>query len=109
MIYVNSFQIIKKNIELHAPSVNPNSCAGEKKEFSSRFRVECSSCLLFGVLHAELEAVKLEWGNSDQINQILGRYSGGFDLILGADIYILIVSSIFLLHILFSFSSNIHN
>ncbi|XP_021604820.1 protein N-lysine methyltransferase METTL21A [Manihot esculenta] len=54
-------KIIKKNIELHAPSVNPNSCA-------------------------ELEAVKLEWGSSDQINQILGRYSGGFDLILGADI-----------------------
>lgn len=37
-------------------------------------------------------AEKLEWGNSDQINHILERYPGGFDLILGADIYILVVS-----------------
>ncbi|KAF2291943.1 hypothetical protein GH714_042285 [Hevea brasiliensis] len=65
-------KILKKNIELHAPSVNPNCCA-------------------------ELEAERLEWGNSDQINQILKRYSGGFDLILGADIYILIQSSVPLL------------
>lgn len=40
--------------------------------------------------YAELVAEKLEWGNSDQINQILRRHPGGFDLILGADIYILI-------------------
>ena len=33
-------------------------------------------------------AEKLEWGNSYQINQILQKYSGGFDLVLGADIYI---------------------
>ncbi|KAJ0046818.1 hypothetical protein Pint_05509 [Pistacia integerrima] len=40
------------------------------------------------VLKARLGVEKLEWGNSDQINQILHKYSGGFDLILGADIYI---------------------
>ncbi|GMY15996.1 protein N-lysine methyltransferase METTL21A isoform X1 [Fagus crenata] len=49
-------KILKKNIELHASSDNPNYCAG-------------------------LVAEKLEWGNSDQINQILQKYSGGFDLI----------------------------
>lgn len=42
------------------------------------------------LLHAELAAEKLEWGNSDHIDQILRRYSRGFDLILGADIYILV-------------------
>jgi hypothetical protein len=42
------------------------------------------------LLHAELAAEKLEWGNSDHIDQILQRYSRGFDLILGADIYILV-------------------
>ncbi|XP_075635737.1 uncharacterized protein LOC142607936 [Castanea sativa] len=54
-------KILKKNVELHASSENPNDCAG-------------------------LVAEKLEWGNSDQINQILQKYSGGFDLVLGADI-----------------------
>ncbi|XP_028123556.1 uncharacterized protein LOC114320687 [Camellia sinensis] len=29
---------------------------------------------------------KLEWGNSDQLDQILKRHPGGFDLVLGADI-----------------------
>lgn len=43
-------------------------------------------------IFAGLVAEKLEWGNSDQINHILERYPGGFDLILGADIYILVVS-----------------
>lgn len=38
---------------------------------------------------AGLAAEKLEWGNSEQISQILQKYSRGFDLILGADIYIL--------------------
>ncbi|KAG6762442.1 hypothetical protein POTOM_032942 [Populus tomentosa] len=57
-------EILKKNIELCASSENPNCCA-------------------------ELAAEKLEWGNSDHIDQILQRYSRGFDLILGADIYIL--------------------
>ncbi|KAI3986251.1 hypothetical protein MKX01_028532 [Papaver californicum] len=36
-----------------------------------------------------LAAEKLEWGNADQIGQILQRYPRGFDLVLGADIYIL--------------------
>ncbi|KAJ6692182.1 METHYLTRANSFERASE-RELATED [Salix purpurea] len=54
-------KILKKNIELCVSSENPNCCA-------------------------ELVAEKLEWGNSDHIDQILQRYSGGFDLILGADI-----------------------
>ncbi|KAJ6905434.1 hypothetical protein NC652_023245 [Populus alba x Populus x berolinensis] len=58
-------EILKKNIELCASSENPNCCA-------------------------ELAAEKLEWGNSDHIDQILQRYSRGFDLILGADIYILV-------------------
>ncbi|CAK7330683.1 unnamed protein product [Dovyalis caffra] len=57
-------KIQKKNIELCASSMNPNCCA-------------------------ELATEKLEWGNSDHIDQILQRYSRGFDLILGADIYIL--------------------
>ncbi|KAF3973425.1 hypothetical protein CMV_003159 [Castanea mollissima] len=50
-------KILKKNVELHASSENPNDCAG-------------------------LVAEKLEWGNSDQIYQILQKYSGGFDLLL---------------------------
>ncbi|KAB1227510.1 Protein N-lysine methyltransferase METTL21A [Morella rubra] len=54
-------KILKKNIELHVSPENPNSCAG-------------------------LGAEKLEWGNSDQINQIIQEYPGGFDLVLGADI-----------------------
>ncbi|XP_059665423.1 uncharacterized protein LOC132311523 [Cornus florida] len=54
-------KILKKNIELHSSSENSNCCAG-------------------------LIAEKLEWGNSDQLNQILQRDLKGFDLILGADI-----------------------
>ncbi|TKY49584.1 Methyltransferase protein 22 [Spatholobus suberectus] len=38
--------------------------------------------------HAGLIAEKLEWGNTDQINEILQRHPGGFGFILGADIYI---------------------
>nr|POE95747.1 methyltransferase-like protein 22 [Quercus suber] len=49
-------KILKKNVELHASSENPNDCAG-------------------------LVAEKLEWGNSDQINQILQKYSGGIPLL----------------------------
>lgn len=37
----------------------------------------------------DLVAEKLEWGDSDQINAIMQRYPEGFDLVLGADIYIL--------------------
>ncbi|GMP37603.1 hypothetical protein CsSME_00009210 [Camellia sinensis var. sinensis] len=33
---------------------------------------------------------EVKWGNSDQLDQILKRHPGGFDLVLGADIYILI-------------------
>ncbi|KAK2640915.1 hypothetical protein Ddye_022678 [Dipteronia dyeriana] len=57
-------KILKKNIDLQTSSKNANSNAG-------------------------LAVEKLEWGNCDQTNQILQKYSGGFDLILGADIYIL--------------------
>ncbi|KAM5584772.1 hypothetical protein ABKV19_004233 [Rosa sericea] len=53
-------KILNKNIELHASADNPEYCAG-------------------------LAAEKLEWGNSEQISQILQKYSRGFDLILGAD------------------------
>ncbi|BFG30114.1 hypothetical protein CerSpe_163880 [Prunus speciosa] len=56
-------KILKKNIELHASSENSKCCSG-------------------------LVAEKLEWGNSEQIGHILQTYSDGFDLILGADIYI---------------------
>ncbi|PPS14944.1 hypothetical protein GOBAR_AA05633 [Gossypium barbadense] len=59
--------ILRRNIELNASSENPSCCAA-------------------------LEAEKLEWGNSDQINRILHKYPGGFELILGADIYILITA-----------------
>lgn len=41
------------------------------------------------IVYAGLAVEKLEWGNSDQINKIIQKYPGGFDLILGADIYIL--------------------
>ncbi|XP_004140186.1 protein N-lysine methyltransferase METTL21A isoform X1 [Cucumis sativus] len=54
-------KILKKNIELHA---SPESLGNS----------------------AELAAEKLEWGNSDQITQVMDKHSGGFDLILGADI-----------------------
>ncbi|GAV62144.1 Methyltransf_16 domain-containing protein [Cephalotus follicularis] len=57
-------EILDKNIELHSSSENSN---------------------------CELVAEKLEWGNVDQINQISQNYSGGFDLVLGADIYILLI------------------
>lgn len=40
-------------------------------------------------LSTELEAAKLEWGNSDHLGEILQKQDDGFDLILGADIYIL--------------------
>ncbi|CAH8263766.1 unnamed protein product [Arabidopsis lyrata] len=57
-------KILKKNIELHGHSSGPNPSA-------------------------ELEAAKLEWGNSDHLGEILQKHNDGFDLILGADIYIL--------------------
>ncbi|VYS53616.1 unnamed protein product [Arabidopsis thaliana] len=62
-------KILKKNIDLHGHSSGPKPSA-------------------------ELEAAKLEWGNSDQLGQILKKHNDGFDLILGADIYILIVEQL---------------
>ncbi|MBA0639889.1 hypothetical protein Goklo_022887 [Gossypium klotzschianum] len=44
-------EILRRNIELNVPSENPSCCAA-------------------------LEAEKLEWGNSDQINRILHKYPG---------------------------------
>ncbi|KAH9610878.1 hypothetical protein KSS87_016967, partial [Heliosperma pusillum] len=55
-------EILKKNIEHHVST-------------------EKTTC--------DLIAQKLEWGCSDQINALVQRYPQGFDLILGADIYIL--------------------
>jgi len=57
-----TLQIIKKNIELQSCSENA---------------------------HAVLTAEKLEWGNSDHISSIIEKHPGGFDVVLGADIYIL--------------------
>ncbi|KAL3620322.1 hypothetical protein CASFOL_035234 [Castilleja foliolosa] len=57
-------KILKKNIELHDSSKNL-------------------------VWSAELEAEKLEWGNSEQLDYVLQSHPEGFDLVLGADIYIL--------------------
>ncbi|KAJ4970862.1 hypothetical protein NE237_003961 [Protea cynaroides] len=54
-------KILKKNIELHKSLKTARSCAG-------------------------LVAEKLEWGNPDHMSEISQKYSGGFDLILGADI-----------------------
>ncbi|XP_077218114.1 putative methyltransferase family protein [Tasmannia lanceolata] len=53
-------KILNRNIELHVSSGTPG--------------------------HAGLVAEKLEWGNADHVGQILRRYPGGFDLVLGADI-----------------------
>ncbi|PIA60077.1 hypothetical protein AQUCO_00400749v1 [Aquilegia coerulea] len=54
-------KILNKNIELHATSESPTTCSG-------------------------LAAEKLEWGNDDHLSRISEQYSGGFDLVLGADI-----------------------
>ncbi|PHT68539.1 hypothetical protein T459_28026 [Capsicum annuum] len=58
-----SFQILKENIKLQESSDDSMCCT-------------------------ELKAEKLEWGNSDQLNCILQGHPEGFDLVLGADIYI---------------------
>uniref|UniRef100_A0A7C9DL35 Calmodulin-lysine N-methyltransferase n=1 Tax=Opuntia streptacantha TaxID=393608 RepID=A0A7C9DL35_OPUST len=60
-------KILHKNIDLHASSETP-PCA-------------------------DLVAEKLEWGNADHISAIVQRNPEGFDLILGADIYILLAMS----------------
>ncbi|CAM8961680.1 unnamed protein product [Rhodiola kirilowii] len=59
-----SFQILKKNIQHHTSYEDNNGCA-------------------------DLAAEKLEWGDSHDINQIMQNYPKGFDLVIGADIYIL--------------------
>nr|GLL43313.1 protein N-lysine methyltransferase METTL21A [Ipomoea trifida] len=41
--------------------------------------------------HAGLKAEKLEWGDTDQLSYILQGHPEGFDLVLGADIYIQII------------------
>ncbi|XP_064934214.1 uncharacterized protein LOC135587120 isoform X2 [Musa acuminata AAA Group] len=64
-------EIMRKNIELHSTSDTPTS--------------------------AVLRAEKLEWGNSDHLSKILEEYPTGFDLVLGADIYILYFLQPFLL------------
>ncbi|VFQ95485.1 unnamed protein product [Cuscuta campestris] len=53
-------KILKKNIELHATS-----------RISTRLKGE-----------------RLEWGNTDQLSSILQDHPQGFDIVLGADIYI---------------------
>ncbi|MCD7465068.1 hypothetical protein HAX54_000483 [Datura stramonium] len=58
-------KILKKNIKLQESSDDSMCCT-------------------------ELKAEKLEWGNSDQLNCILQGHPKGFDLVLGADIYILV-------------------
>ncbi|KQK14971.1 hypothetical protein BRADI_1g19870v3 [Brachypodium distachyon] len=59
-------EIIKKNVEVQSCSENAD---------------------------AVLTAEKLEWGNYDHINNIIEKHPSGFDLILGADIYILLTFS----------------
>ena len=49
------------------------------------FDNEIYNCSSIAVLTAE----KLEWGNSDHLSGIIEKHPGGFDLVLGADIYIL--------------------
>ncbi|WMV55647.1 hypothetical protein MTR67_049032 [Solanum verrucosum] len=58
-------EILKKNIKLQESSDDSMCCT-------------------------ELKAEKLEWGSSDQLNCILQEHPEGFDLVLGADIYILV-------------------
>lgn len=49
------------------------------------FDNEIYNCSSTAVLTAE----KLEWGNLDHLSGIIENHPGGFDLVLGADIYIL--------------------
>lgn len=59
------------------------------------------------ILYAGLFAEELEWGNVDQLSNILQKYTGGFDIILGADIYILITTYPFLIFKNFQEEENI--
>lgn len=57
--------------------------------------------ILFRLLSTALSAEKLEWGNADQLNHILQKHPDGFDLVLGADIYILLVLLVSFYHHLY--------
>ncbi|CAA6669165.1 unnamed protein product [Spirodela intermedia] len=59
-------EILKKNIELQASSGSPSTAA--------------------------LKAKKLEWGDAEHMTRILEEFPAGFDIVLGADIYILLFS-----------------
>jgi len=90
-----SMQILNKNIDLHASS-ETSLCGGMGCIFEAKFAL--CSVLASWYLHiffpADLVAEKLEWGNADHINAIVQRHPQGFDLILGADIYILLATSV---------------
>ncbi|XP_074576819.1 uncharacterized protein LOC141833310 isoform X2 [Curcuma longa] len=58
---VEVLEIIRKNIELQSSLDDPSSAVLRR-------------------------ALKLEWGNSDQLSKILQEHPAGFDLVLGADI-----------------------
>ncbi|KAL1552995.1 hypothetical protein AAHA92_13725 [Salvia divinorum] len=47
------------------------------------------------VCSSKLKSAKLEWGNSEQLDEILQWHPEGFDLVLGADIYILFYTFIY--------------
>ncbi|GMP37605.1 hypothetical protein CsSME_00009210 [Camellia sinensis var. sinensis] len=50
-------QILNKNIDLHSSADNSNGSAGKSN------------------------GGEVKWGNSDQLDQILKRHPGGFDLV----------------------------
>lgn len=85
------FQILQKNIDLHKSFGTSNSSNCKENKFLNVMRCSRISCLIFFNMYTGITAEKLEWGDSDQLNQILGSHLGGFDLILGADIYILMI------------------
>ncbi|KAA0060755.1 charged multivesicular body protein 5 [Cucumis melo var. makuwa] len=64
-------------------------------ETQGRVHTSTATVAIMPEVNYSIAAEKLEWGNYDQITQVMDKHSGGFDLILGADIYILILSSSF--------------
>ena len=91
-------QIIKKNIEMQ--SCSGNADAGYHFVISSLLLCFIALILVEIKLYinwiwtdtfvAVLTAEKLEWGNHDHLSNIIEKHPVGFDLILGADIYILL-------------------
>ncbi|KAG6536083.1 hypothetical protein ZIOFF_001126 [Zingiber officinale] len=77
LVLLVHFVIIRKNIELQSSLDDPCSAGKGAKLFN------------------RLSALKLEWGNSDQLSKILQEHPAGFDLVLGADIYIFYISGLF--------------